>query len=106
LPARTLPRALSNERLQDVIIGVRPEHLDLAVDGMSVLQAPVTLAEPVGAQVIVHFDLETLTVADQGGDFCACLDSRRVCSRGETLTLGVDPATLHFFDPETETALR
>ena len=106
LPARALPHALTGDRLQDVIIGVRPEHLDLAVDGKSVLRAPVTLAEPVGAQVIVHFDLETLTVADQGGDFCACLDSRRPCSRGETLALGVDPATLHFFDPETETALR
>ena len=93
----------------DVIIGLRPEHLDLAVNGSNgkpVLRAPVTLAEPVGAQVIVHLDLETLAVAEQGGDFCACLDSRRVCSRGETLTLAVDPATLHFFDPETETALR
>ena len=35
----------------------------------------------------------------------ACLDARRVCSRGETLTLAVDPSTVHFFDPETEIAL-
>ncbi|HSS81891.1 MAG TPA: sn-glycerol-3-phosphate ABC transporter ATP-binding protein UgpC [Gaiellaceae bacterium] len=108
LPARALPRALADERLQDVIIGLRPEHLDLAATGSngSVLRAPVTLAEPVGAQVIVHLDLETVPVVPEAGDFCACLDSRRACSRGETLTLAVDPATLHFFDPETETALR
>jgi hypothetical protein len=28
-----------------------------------------------------------------------------VCDRGETIALAVDPATLHFFDPETEIAL-
>jgi multiple sugar transport system ATP-binding protein len=108
LPARALPRALAGDRLLDVIIGLRPEHLDLAVNGSNgaVLRAPVTLAEPVGAQVIVHLDVETLQLTEQGGDFCACLDSRRACSPGETLTLAVDPATLHFFDPETETALR
>jgi multiple sugar transport system ATP-binding protein len=109
LPVRALPASLARDRLRDVIIGVRPEHLDLAADGSNgkaVLRAPVTLAEPVGAQVIVHLDLETLPLGDQGADFCACLDSRRVCSRGETMTLAVDPATLHFFDPQTETALR
>lgn len=108
LPVRALPPAVTDVRLRDVIIGLRPEHLDLAVNGSSgkaVLRAPVTLAEPVGAQVIVHLDLETVPVVDQGGDFCACLDSRRPCSRGETLTLAVDPAMLHFFDPETDTAL-
>ena len=92
-----------------MIIGLRPEHLDVAANGSNgkaVLRAPVTLAEPVGAQVIVHLDLATLRLGEQSGDFCACLDSRRVCSRGETLTLAVDPATLHFFDPETEVALR
>jgi multiple sugar transport system ATP-binding protein len=107
LPARALPPALGD--LREVVIGLRPEHLDVAVNGSNggpVLHAPVTLAEPVGAQVIVHLDLATIRVGDQDGDFCACLDSRRACSRGETLTLAVDPATLHFCDPETETALR
>jgi ABC-type sugar transport system ATPase subunit len=92
-----------------VIIGLRPEHLEVATNGSNgkpVLRAPVTLAEPVGAQVIVHLDLATVRAGDQGGDFCACLDARRPCSRGETLTLAVDPTTLHFFDPSTEIALR
>jgi len=108
LPERSLPPALARG-VHDVIIGLRPEHLDVAANGSNgkpVLRAPVTLAEPVGAQVIVHLDLATVRVGEQSGDFCACLDSRRVCSRGETLSLAVDPATMHFFDPETETALR
>ena len=92
-----------------MIVGIRPENLELALNGTNgkaVLEAPVTLAEPIGAQVIVHLDVPTLQLTEQGGDFCACLDSRRICTRGETLTLAVDPATLHFFDPETETALQ
>jgi multiple sugar transport system ATP-binding protein len=108
LPARALPSSLTREA-RDVIIGLRPEHLEVATNGSNekaVLRAPVTLAEPVGAQVIVHLDLATVRAGDQGGDFCACLDARRPCSRGETLTLAVDPAALHFFDPETQTALR
>jgi ABC-type sugar transport system ATPase subunit len=109
LPARGLPSAVVDNRLRDVIIGLRPEHLDLAVNGSNgkaLMHAPVTLAEPVGAQVIVHLDLETLPFTGEGGDFCACLDSRRACSRGETLTLAVDPATLLFFVPEPQSALR
>jgi multiple sugar transport system ATP-binding protein len=108
LPARALPHAVTRNGLRDVILGLRPEHLDLVgngSNGKAVLRAPVTLAEPVGAQVIVHLDVETLSVVDQG-DFCACLDSRSGCSQGETLALAIDPATLHFFDPETETSLQ
>jgi multiple sugar transport system ATP-binding protein len=88
-----------------VIVGLRPEHLEIASgsDGRPVLRAPVALSEPVGSQVIVHLDLDCASVGDS--DFCACLDSRSVCDRGELVTLAVDPATLHFFDPETEIAL-
>ena len=90
------------------------------------LEAPVTLAEPVGAEVIAHFELDTPPVltkdtielapdvddldAEQGRDkrvICtARLDPRTKASRGERLRLVVDPASLYFFDPESETALR
>jgi multiple sugar transport system ATP-binding protein len=86
-----------------VVVGLRPEHLELANgsrNGKPLPRAPVALAEPVGAQVIVHLEL-----AESGSAFCACLDSRTTFDRGELLTLAVDPARLHFFDPETEAAL-
>jgi hypothetical protein len=35
----------------------------------------------------------------------ACLRSCGPLERGQMLTLSVDPASLHFFDPETESAL-
>ena len=106
LPTRLLPASVASRAGGDVIVGLRPEHLELATDGCGhpVLRAPVALAEPVGSQVIVHLDPDALQL-DSGSEFCACLSSRSSCDRGEVLTLAVDPATLHFFDPETEIAL-
>jgi len=106
LPTRALPTAVAQRSGGEVIVGLRPEHLELAsaADGRPCLRAPVALTEPVGSQVIVHLELDCASVGDS--DFCACLDSRSSCDRGELVTLAVDPATLHFFDPETETALR
>jgi multiple sugar transport system ATP-binding protein len=101
LPSRLVPASLG--RREEAIIGLRPEHLEVAngaPNGKPLLRAPVALAEPVGAQVIVHLEL-----AESGSGFCACLDSRSAFDRGELLTLAVDPASLHFFDPETEAAL-
>jgi multiple sugar transport system ATP-binding protein len=105
LPTRMLPTAVAQRAGGDVIVGLRPEHLELAsgVDGRPCLRAPVALTEPVGSQVIVHLDLDCASLGES--DFCACLDSRSLCDRGEVVTLAVDPATLHFFDPETEIAL-
>jgi multiple sugar transport system ATP-binding protein len=107
LATRMLPASVARRAGGEVIVGLRPEHLELAssADGRPCLRAPVALMEPVGSQVIVHLELDALPIGDTGSDFCACLDSRSVCDRGELLTLAVDPATLHFFDPETEIAL-
>src|SRR6188508_552225 len=105
LATRLLPASVAHRAGGDVIVGLRPEHLEIATDGCGkpILRAPVALAEPVGSQVIVHLDLDCMSIGDS--DFCACLDSRSACDRGEQLSLAVDPASLHFFDPETEIAL-
>jgi hypothetical protein len=77
--------------------------------------------------VIAHFELDAPPVltkdttelardvdegdAMQGGraerlTCTARLNPRTKASRGGLLRLAVDPASLYFFDPETETALR
>jgi multiple sugar transport system ATP-binding protein len=105
LATRMLPPSVAGRTGAEVIVGLRPEHLEIAsgADGRPVLRAPIALAEPVGSQTIVHLDLDCASVGDS--DFCACLSSQSPCDRGEMITLAVDPATLHFFDPETEIAL-
>jgi multiple sugar transport system ATP-binding protein len=125
-----LPASVTAREGRDVIVGIRPEHLEDAdltpANGRPVLEAPVTLAEPVGAEVIAHFELDTPPVltkdtielardvddldAPQGDDggrvsCTARLNPRTKASRGEILRLVVEPRSLYFFDPETETAL-
>ena len=89
------------------------------------LEAPITLAEPVGAEVIAHFELDTPpvltkdtielaldvddTAADAKPEHVTCtarLDPKTKAARGDRLRLVLDPSSLYFFDPETETALR
>jgi multiple sugar transport system ATP-binding protein len=130
LPAHALPASVAAQNGREVIIGLRPEHLEEAAsarrDGRPLLHAPVTLAEPIGSEVIVHLELDappvvtrdTTELAQDSGaperpilergartPLTACLRSCGPLERGQTLTLSVDPASLHFFDPETESAL-
>jgi multiple sugar transport system ATP-binding protein len=109
LPASTVPASVGARAGGDVVVGIRPEHLEDAelagpANGRIELEAPVTLAEPVGAEVIAHFELDTQPILAK--DCTARLNSRTTASRGGLLRLVVDPASLYFFDPETETALR
>ncbi len=133
LPARALPSAVAERAGDDVILGVRPEHLEDAelagpANGRPLLERPVSLAEPVGAEVIAHFELDappvrsrdTLELArdvDTGvgavkpeltecATFTARLDPRTKAARGVRLSLLVEASSLYFFDPDTEEALR
>jgi multiple sugar transport system ATP-binding protein len=124
LPRSSLPPSVAGRAGGDVIIGLRPEHLQDAAlagpaNGHPVLRAPVTLAEPIGSEVIAHLELDapSLDTAsfEQGASdewteertsFVVRLDARSRTTRGELLTLLVEPSRLYFFDPETEIALR
>jgi multiple sugar transport system ATP-binding protein len=109
LPTRALPATVAGRTGQDVIIGLRPEYLEDAATardgGHCRLCAPVILAEPIGSEVIVHLELDAPPVDSEHASFTACLGASCQAERGELLTLAVDPASLHFFDPETEVAL-
>src|SRR4051812_39544688 len=100
LPARSLPASVEDE----VILGIRPEHLadaELAGagNGRPMLEAPVTIAEPLGAEVITHFDL------DQGQELVARLDPKTSAAVGRRMRLLLDPDALYFFDPASEQAI-
>jgi multiple sugar transport system ATP-binding protein len=89
---------------RDVVLGVRPEgladarHASLA-SPEATIEVDVALAEPLGAETIVHFD------AEAAEDLKARLDGRIPILAGERVSLTVDLERLHFFDPETETAI-
>ena len=74
-----------------VRLGVRPEHLILADDG---LPMQVKVVEPTGAETMVFLRFE-----DQ--DVTAVFRERHAFAPGETIHLKPDAAHLHIFDADT-----
>jgi multiple sugar transport system ATP-binding protein len=83
-----------------VIVGLRPEAVTLG-DGPARLTLPVVLAESTGADLLVHLRLE----AAPDGLLTARLPGSMRVSEGELLPLALDPAALHFFEPEEGRAI-
>ncbi|HLJ08908.1 MAG TPA: sn-glycerol-3-phosphate ABC transporter ATP-binding protein UgpC [Acidimicrobiia bacterium] len=89
----------------DVALGVRPEDIEDAefVPGAGpdeLLEVTVDLAEPLGAETIVHFD------AAPGAPFTARLSPRSTVRAGRPVKLAVDVERLHLFDPVSGLSLR
>jgi multiple sugar transport system ATP-binding protein len=86
------PAGRANEG-QQVMCGVRPEHLAIARDGTG-LAAQVAVVEPTGA--------DTQVVARvAGGPFLAVFRERHDFRPGQTIRLAPDPVKTHFFDAAT-----
>jgi multiple sugar transport system ATP-binding protein len=121
----------------ELIMGIRPEDIEDAAfvpsaNGFA-FDVRVSLAEPMGAEVIAHFpiaaeslsDSETVAAARGADDdedaarllqlaggrdaeevvLTARLNTRSRAQSGEPLRVAVDVDRLHFFDPKTEEAI-
>jgi multiple sugar transport system ATP-binding protein len=131
-------RARLREHVGDeLIVGIRPEDIEDAAffpsANGSALDVRVSLAEPMGAEVIAHFPIEGESLVDSetvaaarsadaaedaarllqlagGRDsgevvLTARLNTRSRAQSGEPLRVAVDVDRLHFFDPQTEEAV-
>jgi len=78
-----------------VHLGVRPEHLILADDG---LPMNVKVVEPTGSETMVFLNFE-------GQDVIAVFRDRHSFDSGQTIHLKPDPAHLHIFDVDNGTRL-
>ena len=92
---------------QEVLVGIRPEDIEDAAlvpsaNGSS-LPVQVTLAEPLGAEVIAHFPLGA--VDDARPLVTARLSPRSAARSGEPLRVAIDLERLYFFDPESQEAI-
>jgi multiple sugar transport system ATP-binding protein len=99
-----------------VVLGLRPEVFTdargAAAAPGSTLEIDVTLAEPLGAETIVHFALDPAG-SDSGlaeanghhGYIKARLDGRTTVAAGDRMPIAVDLERVHFFDPETEASI-
>jgi multiple sugar transport system ATP-binding protein len=104
-----------------VILGLRPEAFEdvaFADPSLPAIDVEIAVIEELGSDTHVIFpvdappiDSEELLVREQdeeeltlGGDstvFNARVDARSAAAPGEPLRLALDPARLHFFDPDT-----
>ncbi len=76
---------------QSISLGVRPEHLSLAEEG---LEAKVRVVEPTGSEIHVVFQFQ-----DQ--DITAIFRDRHTLAPGDIVHLAVDLAQAHLFDGQT-----
>jgi ABC-type sugar transport system ATPase subunit len=105
----------------DVFVGVRPESLRPARNGMPSLGFEVAVVEPLGDEVIVHglVSAELAEVLQEEGDAAmvaananqraeavACLSPKDRPAEGSVIQLGVEPDEVHLFDAATGLAIR
>jgi multiple sugar transport system ATP-binding protein len=111
-----------------VILGIRPqdfEHAPAAVNGRPAIEVETVVVEELGSATHVLFtidappvDVDAVRAATDEGDRATLLatDRRALFTAevaegtsvrpGQKIRLAVDPARLHFFDPETSETLR
>ncbi len=121
---------LARYRDREVLAGVRPEafadaEFEASHEGRLVFEAKVSLAQSMGSEMIVHFDpaggvVDSTGAAQFAGDeddlasrdhlsgagkLVGRLDPRTRAAAGRELTLSLDLARIHLFDPETDRAI-
>jgi multiple sugar transport system ATP-binding protein len=87
--------AIAARGLGNVVVGLRPEALEVASDG---IPARVEVVEELGADSYVFCSSE---VAGSEARLTARTNTRRAPERGERIALRPVPGEAHLFDPET-----
>ncbi len=84
---------------RNVVLGVRPEHIELGSKGAgTAVQTNIDLEEPMGADSLVWFQ-----VADKA--WCARIDVSRRYKPGDKITAKLDLKMASLFDADSETRL-
>jgi multiple sugar transport system ATP-binding protein len=115
---------------REVIVGIRPEDLegppeDGQVPDGARLDATIDRVEALGSELLCFFTLdappasseavaeatgggldEVALITREGTPFCATFEPRSAVRVGDRVEVIVDTRHLHFFDPETEDAIR
>jgi multiple sugar transport system ATP-binding protein len=90
LPLPQMPRSADN---REVILGIRPEHLELVPSGtVGAISAQVQVVEPTGSETLV-------SARAAGSQITAVFRNRHDFKAGDQISLLADPANIHLFDP-------
>jgi multiple sugar transport system ATP-binding protein len=94
-----LPVAIRNaaarEKLSELVIGMRPEHLHLA-DGTGQVTGDVVLVEELGADALLHVRLP-----EGGSPIVARAEGRQPPTPGQQVSLHIRPEDVLAFHPVT-----
>ncbi|MEO7869074.1 MAG: sn-glycerol-3-phosphate ABC transporter ATP-binding protein UgpC [Candidatus Limnocylindria bacterium] len=92
--------ALAGRSGSEVLVGFRPEHLEIgeAGDGAVRIPAAVDVVEYLGNDELLHAQAD-------GREIVALVDAAKRVQVGDSLQLTVPLAKLHLFDPSTEQRL-
>jgi multiple sugar transport system ATP-binding protein len=103
---------------QQLVIGLRPEHLPEASDasGANVIEGDIDLVEALGSELLVHFTIDATRVlaegahdrdemAIRGGEGVARVDPRAPMKPGSRGRFEVDTERMQFFDAASGQAI-
>jgi multiple sugar transport system ATP-binding protein len=100
---------------QQVVVGLRPEHLPAAVNGTAgpTLTGNVDLIESLGSELVVHFTTDARRVraegaldpTEQAGEGVARLDPGSPVRVGERITFAIRAEGMQFFDADSGDAI-
>jgi multiple sugar transport system ATP-binding protein len=98
------PEAVGNELdagldADDLVVGIRPEDINLVEPGDGVLDAEIRVLEPMGDTQILYFDIEDSRVR-------AVVPSSRPVTEGDTVGLDVYWPNVHMFRPDGPKVLK
>ena len=83
---------------RDVLLGVRPEHLEPCAAGDAMLTVDIDLVEPLGSDTLVYGHL---AAANGSGVRVAVRLHQSVDARTGHLAVRYDPSKAHYFDPQS-----
>ncbi|RLD10265.1 glycerol-3-phosphate ABC transporter ATP-binding protein [candidate division KSB1 bacterium] len=94
---------LKSYQKSEVILGIRPEHFELYEQKLHntypTLDAEIEVVEPMGAETYAYLKAGKTSLS-------ARFQSSEAIESGKKVKLALVPEKIHFFDPETERAIR
>lgn len=91
-------RALESYKNKKIILGVRPENIEITNNGNAVMSADCLVSEPQGSHQIIAIQLDKKIMK-------IVAPAALKIDPGETVNLSFKQETLRFFDPETTLAI-
>ena len=97
----TLPRPAHLNHDGKALLGIRPEHFELATNGAPTLSFLVDVVEPLGSDTLVHGRL-----AGESEDMVVRLPDSPPLASGQPIGITARPERLYLFDPDSGRRLR